>query len=95
VRLRANICVDGWEAFEDHAWVGKRLRLGTDGVVLEVIQPTVRCAATHVNPDTFVRDIDLCAALFEHYRHRDCGIYCRVVSSGAVAIGDECHLIEA
>lgn len=95
IRLRANIWVDGWAAFKDHEWVGKLIKIGDHGPILEVLKPIVRCVATHVNPTTFARDIDLCAALFGHYGHRDCGIYCRVVSSGEARVGNVCNLIEA
>ena len=88
LRLRANIWLEGLDAWEDHRWVGKYIRIGADGPELEVLKPIVRCVATHVNPDTAERDVDLCAALWEHYGHRDCGIYARVVKGGEVRPGD-------
>lgn len=88
LRLRANIWVEGWTAFEDHVWVGKHIRIGDHGPVLEVLKPIVRCVATHVNPDTAERDVEIVQALWEHYGHRDCGIYCRVVSPGLIRGGD-------
>lgn len=84
LRLRANIWLEDLAAFEDHAWVGKRLKLSDDGPELEVIKPIVRCVATHVNPDTAKLDLDMCAALFDHYGHRDMGIYAKVVKSGTI-----------
>ncbi|UDF04274.1 MOSC domain-containing protein [Asticcacaulis sp. AND118] len=88
LRLRANIWVEGWAAFEDHAWVGKHIRIGDHGPVLEVLKPIVRCVATHVNPDTAERDVEIVQALWAHYGHRDCGLYCRVVSPGLIREGD-------
>lgn len=88
IRLRANILIDGWAAFEDHNWVGKRLKIGVEGPELEVLKPIVRCVATHVNPQTAERDAELVQALWENYGHRDCGIYCRIVSAGMVRPGD-------
>ncbi|MDC7684736.1 MOSC domain-containing protein [Asticcacaulis sp. BYS171W] len=87
-RLRANIWVEGWAAFEDHQWVGKQIRLGDDGPLLEVLKPIVRCVATHVNPDTAERDAEIVTALWEHYGHRDCGIYCRIIEGGRISTGD-------
>lgn len=93
LRLRANIWMDGLVAFEDHAWTGRRLRLGGDeGPELEVIKPIDRCVATHVNLETAERDIDVCAGLWGHYGHRDCGIYARIVKGGTVYPGDEIRL---
>jgi uncharacterized protein len=89
LRLRANIWVEGWQPFEDHGFVGKLIRLGGDkGPILEVLKPIVRCAATHVNPETAERDIDICTHLWEQYGHKDCGIYARVIQGGVIHIGD-------
>lgn len=93
LRLRANIWVEDWAAFEDHRWDGRTLRIGEDGPELEVLKPIVRCVATHVNPDTAERDVDLCTALWENYGHRDCGIYARVVKGGEVRPGDRVQLM--
>jgi uncharacterized protein YcbX len=41
-----------------------------------------------VDPVTAERDIDIPAALFEHYAHVLCGIYVNVTDSGAIAVGD-------
>lgn len=88
LRMRANIWLEGLNAFEDHTWVGRHIRIGEDGPEFEVLKPIVRCVATHVNPDTAERDVDLCTALWENYGHRDCGIYARVIKGGAVRQGD-------
>ncbi len=92
LRLRANVWLDGLEPFEDHDWVGRRLRAGEDGPEFEVLKPIVRCVATHVNPETAERDADVCTGLWEGYRHRDCGIYARVVAGGPIRPGDVLHL---
>lgn len=92
LRLRCNIWMEGFAAFEDHAWVGKRLRVGGEGPELEVIKAIQRCVATHVNPGTAERDVDVCAGLWGHYGHLDCGIYARIVKGGMVYPGDEIRL---
>ncbi|HVZ29090.1 MAG TPA: MOSC domain-containing protein [Asticcacaulis sp.] len=92
LRMRANVWLDGLSAFEDHAWVGRHLRI-EDGPEFEVLKPIVRCVATHVDPVTAERDFDLCTALWENYGHRDCGIYVRVVKGGMVRPGDRLTLI--
>ncbi len=88
VRMRANVWLEGLNAFEDHNWVGRHIRVGENGPELEVLKPIVRCVATHVNPETAERDVDICTALWENYGHRDCGIYARVIKGGAVRQGD-------
>jgi uncharacterized protein len=88
LRMRANIWLEGLSAFEDHGWVGRLIRIGEDGPELEVLKPIVRCVATHVNPDTAERDVDICTALWENYGHRDCGIYARIVKAGVIRQGD-------
>ena len=54
----------------------------------EVFKPIVRCAATHVDPTTAERDLDVTKALFDNYGHMFCGIYVRVTSAGGVGRGD-------
>ncbi len=88
LRLRANIWLEGLSAFEDHAWVGRHMRIGDDGPQFEVLKPIVRCVATHVNPDTAERDVDLCTGLWDNYGHRDCGIYARIIKGGVVRPDD-------
>lgn len=45
---RANVMVDGVEAWAEHEWVGRRVRLGS--VVVEITETTIRCPATAVQP---------------------------------------------
>jgi len=95
LRMRANVWVEDWSAFEDHAWVGHRIHAADDGPVFEVLKPIERCVATHVNPNTAERDIELCTALWQAYGHRDCGIYARIVRSGTLRPGDQLHVSKA
>lgn len=93
-RMRANIWVDGWSAFEDHDWVGKRLKVGDEGPEFEVLKPIVRCVATHVNPETSARDVDVCQALWDHYGHKNCGIYVKIVRGGRMQKDQPIRLIQ-
>jgi MOSC domain-containing protein len=54
-----------------------------------VIAAITRCAATQVNPLTAERDLDIPAALQQHFGHNLMGIYAEVVGGGAIATGDE------
>jgi uncharacterized protein len=89
LRFRANLYVEGWPAWVENDWTDGVLRLG--GVEARMFKPIVRCAATHVNPATAQRDLDVTKALFDHYGHMHCGIYLQVTTAGRLATGDACH----
>jgi uncharacterized protein YcbX len=86
LRFRANLYVEGWPAWVENDWTGRAMAVGEARA--EVLKPIVRCAATHVDPVTAERDIDLVKALFDHYGHMFCGIYLKVEAGGVVAEGD-------
>lgn len=90
LRFRANLYVDGWPAWVENDWTGRAMRVGEARA--EVLKPIVRCAATHVDPVTAERDIELVKALFDLYGHMFCGIYLKVDEGGAVAEGDGVEL---
>jgi uncharacterized protein YcbX len=85
-RLRGNVLVEGWEAFEEEALVGKTVRLGTAEVFVE--EPINRCRAIDVNPDTASQDEDLVRALQGMRGQRSLGIYARITKAGRMAPGD-------
>lgn len=86
LRFRANVWVEGWPAWVENEAAGRSLTLGATR--LTAIKPIVRCAATHVDPATGVRDLHLVTALHDLYGHRWCGLYCSVDTGGALAVGD-------
>ena len=88
LRFRANLYVEGWPAWAENDWTGKELMVGFARA--KVFKPIVRCAATHVNPTTAVRDMDVVKALFEGYGHMNLGIYVHVTDSGPATVGDAC-----
>ena len=87
LRFRANIYVDGWEPWIENQWTGEPLRVGQ--AQANVFKPIVRCAATHVDPTTAERDLDVTKALFDNYGHMFCGIYLNITQAGRVARGDQ------
>lgn len=91
LRFRANLYVDGWPAWAENDWTGRALSLG--GARTSVFKPIVRCAATHVDPVTAERDMDVVKALFDHYGHTLCGIYVQVTAAGSVSEGDVAELM--
>lgn len=88
LRFRANIYVDGWPAWAENDWTGQDLMVGW--ARMKVFKPIIRCAATHVDPQTAERDLDVVKALFDNYGHMFCGIYVHVLEGGSVSPGDAC-----
>jgi uncharacterized protein YcbX len=87
LRFRANLHVEGWPA-----WIEETLAAGTEltlgGAHARLFSPITRCVATHVDPVTAERDMEVVRALHDHYGHLHCGIYVFVTAGGTVAEGD-------
>jgi uncharacterized protein YcbX len=90
-RWRGNLILDGLPAWEEFAWVGRRLRLGTGEAVVR--QRITRCLATAANPATGDRDADTLGALQSGWGHQDFGVYLEITASGRVAVGDSVALL--
>ncbi|HEY9217497.1 MAG TPA: MOSC N-terminal beta barrel domain-containing protein [Phenylobacterium sp.] len=88
LRFRGNLYVESWPAWAENDWEGRKLMLGW--AEAQVFKPIVRCAATHVNPQTAERDMDLVKALYDNYGHMNCGIYVHVTKPGPIGLGDAC-----
>ena len=86
LRLRGNVYVDGLPAWAELEWEGTTFTLGS--VTLKAVMRTERCAATNVNPQTALRDMNLPQALRLGFGHMDMGIYCEVITGGSLATGD-------
>lgn len=56
-RFRMNVVLDGLEPWEELSWVGRTIRIGA--LDFDVTGPVVRCLATHANPDSGERDIEV------------------------------------
>lgn len=86
-RFRCNLHLDGPPAWSElEGAEGTPVRIGE--ALLRVYKPIRRCAATHVDPRTGARDLDLVSALRTHYGHMFFGVYLRVERGGRVAAGD-------
>jgi uncharacterized protein YcbX len=87
LRFRGNVHVEGWPAWREFDLVGSEIAVG-ENVRLKIVKRIVRCAATEVDPDTGIRDLQIPRTLMKSYGHADCGIYGEVIAGGAVSVGD-------
>ena len=84
-RFRANLYVDGIEPEEELRWLGRVIRAGD--AELEVTDRCERCKVITMDPDTTTATPELLRLLVERHDERF-GVYCRVVRTGRVAVGD-------
>lgn len=89
-RFRGNLLLSELRPWGEMDWPGRTLALGE--ARLRVLEPIVRCAATHVNPATAARDADVVGALERHFGHVDMGVYAEVIRGGDVSIGDRAEI---
>jgi uncharacterized protein YcbX len=86
LRFRANFYVDGAPPWSERGWDGAVLMAGA--ARLRVVSPITRCAATEVNPETAMRDLDVLGALKRSFGHVEMGVYAEVLTGGEIAEGD-------
>ena len=86
MRFRPNIVLDGLPPWAEFDLIGTVLT-APSGLELEIVDRTVRCAATRANPRTGERDLDLPAELLRGYGHDDFGVYAVVAKGGGLSVG--------
>ena len=86
LRFRGNIHVEGWPAWHEFSLLNSEIAIGP--ARLKVVKRIVRCAATEVDPDTGIRDLEIPRTLMKTYGHADCGVYAEVIEGGEIAVGD-------
>ena len=86
LRFRANLYVAGWPAWHEFDLMNREIMAGT--ARLKVVKRIVRCAATNVDPQTGIRDMEIPPTLMRTFDHMDCGVYAEVIDAGDVKIGD-------
>lgn len=91
IRFRGNIYFDGEKPWMETELVGKKISIGDS--VLNIIEPIGRCVATHVNPQTAERDVNVLKALQSGFRHTDCGIFAEVIAGGTIHTGDHLRVV--
>ena len=86
LRFRGNVYVTGWPAWSELDLVDMTLSIGD--ARLKIVKRIVRCAATDVDPDTGLRDLELPKSLLRTLGHADCGVYAEVIEGGEIAEQD-------
>jgi uncharacterized protein YcbX len=87
LRFRGNLQVVGWLAWHEFDLLNQEISIGPSAR-LKVVKRIVRCAATEVDPETGIRDLEIPRTLMKTYGHADCGVYAEVIEAGPIAIGD-------
>jgi uncharacterized protein YcbX len=75
--------------FEEPAWIGKPLRLGS--AVLEVSEETKRCGMTLAAQPGLAEQPEILRTILRQNR-RNLGVYCTVTVSGTISVGDTLEL---
>ena len=94
-RFRSNIALEGLDAWEEHRWVGHKVRIGT--VTFDVVRPKVRCLATHANPTTGARDVPILTTLTQVFGQEKPTFGVAMVPSqagGHIHVGDQVTLVD-
>jgi uncharacterized protein YcbX len=88
LRFRHNIVIDGVAAWEEQSWAGAKLRVGN--VVFETVVPKVRCLATHANPLTGERDLQVMQGLVKAFEQSQptFGVGMLSNAGGEIRVGD-------
>ncbi|MGM0562237.1 MAG: MOSC domain-containing protein [Pseudomonadota bacterium] len=85
-RLRANLWLEGAEAWAEREWNGCRFRLG--GAVLQVTAPLECAGSANVNPREAQRDINLPLLMRKGFMHQQVGVQLTVLEGGRIQQGD-------
>ena len=86
LRFRGNIYVRGWPAWREFTLLDKEITIGN--LRLKAVRRIKRCAATNVEPDTGIRDLNIPQTLMDNFGHADCGVYAEVIAGGEIVTGD-------
>ncbi len=89
LRFRSNVVIDGCKPWDEMSWIGRDISIGD--VTFQVRKSVTRCLATHVEPSTGERDLDIMGTLTRVIGQSEPQFAVSIVAkhSGTVAIGDE------
>ncbi|HEY6821953.1 MAG TPA: MOSC domain-containing protein [Burkholderiales bacterium] len=94
-RFRSNIAVEGLRAWEEQAWIGRRLRIGD--VEFRAVEPKTRCLATHANPRTGQRDVPVMQTLMKAFPAEKPTLAIALLprsGGGSIHVGDRIELLD-
>ena len=89
LRFRSNIAIEGCSPWQEFDWIGRKIRIGN--VEFRVRKTVVRCLATHVDPRSGGRDIDVMGTLTRIIGQDEPQFAVSLVARdpGTIHIGDE------
>ena len=93
-RFRHNIVIEGVEAWEEQSWLGRGIRIGD--VEFDVVKAKVRCLATHANPATGERDLQVMQQLMRAFAQKEPVLGIGMLTRGAggeICVGDSVSVI--
>lgn len=99
LRFRANLIIDGLSAWDEAAWVGRRLRVGR--ATLRVIARATRCAGVNLSSEVDGGSsgddgslLDVPGLLARDFPEQApyLGVYAQVEAGGWVSVGDQVEL---
>lgn len=86
-RFRMNLWLEDLAPWEELDWIGREITVGA--ARFRITARDKRCMATHANPETGARDVEVTRLLHGAFGHMDFGVYAQVVEGGEIAVGDE------
>ena len=93
LRFRSNIAIEGCDPWQEFGWIGRKIRIGE--VDFKVRKTVVRCLATHVDPASGDRDIDVMGTLTRIICQDEpqFAVSLKSQNAGTIHIGDEVAVI--
>ena len=94
LRFRSNIAIEGVTAWDEQEWIGRRIRIGD--VTFDVTRPKVRCLATHANPRTGERDLQVMQTLVQSFGQVQPTFAVALMTSGSggeIHVGDKVEVL--
>jgi len=95
LRFRSNIAVEGVDAWEELSWLGCKVRIGA--VEFDQVRPKVRCLATHANPVTGERDLQVMQTLVKAFVQKEPTLGIGMLThgpGGTIRVGDEAEIVQ-
>ena len=86
-RFRANIYIDGLDAWAERTWIGKSIKINNVNFV--VLDEISRCSATNLKPSTDMVTLNLPNQLKKNYDHINMGLYLVPLQNGVISKGDK------